>query len=216
MSTTVSDMVIGGTLTVTGATSVTGALSSSAGVSGTTGTFSGAVSGTTGTFTGAVSGTTGTFSAAVSGTTGTFTGAVSGTTGTFSGDLSAPGGFRHTYKFVQADCTASQSAVALLASGCAALTGIPMIRAGSVVGIGITCESARSAGTCTVDATIGGTATGLQAVLNGTNTTTAVATQAKDTDAFSAAGLLGVKITTDGDWAAGTTPEILVCVEVEF
>ena len=66
----------------------------------------------------------------------------------------------------------------------------------------------------TVDATIDGTATGLQAVLDGTNTTFKATTQAKDADAFTAGQLIGVKITTSADWAP-TTADIIVMVIVE-
>lgn len=168
MSTTVSNVAVGGTLDVAGATTLAGGL------------------------------------------------AVTGNI-TATGDITGSGGNRLQYYFIQADAsTQSQSAVALTALGSSVLTGLPAIRAGSVVGIGVTCESARTAGTLTVDATIGGTVTGLQAVLNATNTTTAVATQAKDTDAVAAGNLIGVKVTTSSDWDnSGDTPEIIVVVEIE-
>lgn len=139
-----------------------------------------------------------------------------GGTITAAGDIVGGGGNRQTFLFSQADATASQSAVALAVhAGDSAITAVPMPRAGSIVGIAVRSEGARTAGTLTVDATIGGTVTGLQAVLNGTNTQTHYATQAKDTDTFTAGGLIGVKVTTDGDWAAGSTPSIVVAVEVE-
>ena len=56
----------------------------------------------------------------------------------------------------------------------------------------------RSSGTLTVDATANGSATGLQAQLNGTNTQYHSATQTKDTDSFNAEDRLGVGITLLG------------------
>lgn len=115
----------------------------------------------------------------------------------------------------QANATASQSAVALTLNGDSGLTEIVFPWAGKVIGISVASQNARSAGTCTVDATIDGTVTGLQAVLNGSNTTYHSATQALATaDTFTAGQRIGVKVTTDGDWAAGTTPSIVVCVVV--
>lgn len=132
---------------------------------------------------------------------------------TITGDLSAAGGFRKPFDFTQENVAASQSAVALVIPG-TVLTEYVMPFAGSVVAITVASNEARSAGTLTVDATINGTVTGLQAVLDDDPTTYAYGTQAKDTDAFSAGDRLGVKITTDGDWAP-TTADIMVTVEVE-
>jgi hypothetical protein len=133
-------------------------------------------------------------------------------------DLDAAGGYRQTLGlFSQADVTASQSAVALaIHAGDAALTEIPVPRAGSVTGISARTEGARTGGTCTVDVTKNGTATGLQAVIDATNTQQHQATQAKDTDTFAAGDRIGVDITTDASWAAGSTPSIIVTVEVEM
>jgi hypothetical protein len=135
---------------------------------------------------------------------------------TATGDLDAAGGFRRTILFSQADATANQAAVALaLHGGDAALVNLPFARAGSIVEIAVWCEGARTAGSLTVDATIGGTVTGLQAILNAANTQVHSAAQAKGTDAFAANALIGVKVTTDASWAAGVTPSIIVGVTVE-
>jgi hypothetical protein len=74
-------------------------------------------------------------------------------------------------------------------------------------------NAARTAGTLTVEVTINGTGTGLTAVLDGSNTQTSMATQAKDTDAFGAGSRIGVKLTTDASWApvtADITVEVLL------
>lgn len=82
-----------------------------------------------------------------------------------------------------------------------------------IVGISVRSSAARTAGTLTVDATVNGTATGLQAVLNATNTQTAYSTQRRESDTGSAGDRVGVKITTDASWAP-TTADIIVVVWV--
>jgi len=111
----------------------------------------------------------------------------------------------------QDNVAASQSAVALLRPN--SRTEVPMPTGGSVIGIVVFTNDARTAGTLTVDATIDGTVTGLTAVLDGTNTTTKATTQAVDLDTFTAGQRIGVKITTDGSWAP-TTADIDVAVLV--
>ena len=127
----------------------------------------------------------------------------------------------HTYKvphlFYQDNVAASQSAVALAVVGPASGIDYEMPWAGSIVGISaqVASAEARTAGTLTVDATINGTVTGLQAVLDGTNTQNHSATQAKDTDAFVAGDLLGCKITTDAGWLP-VSADLIVVVYVSF
>jgi len=142
-------------------------------------------------------------------------GGLNTTTISASGDLSAVGGFKQGYVFMQINVAASQSAVALDVSGLAGNTEIVMPYAGSVLAISIASNAARAGGTLTVDVTINGVATGLQAVLDATNTTYHRATQAKDTDTFAAGDRLGVKITTDASWTP-TTADIVVAVLVEM
>ena len=132
-----------------------------------------------------------------------------------SGDISGVGGFKQPFSFMQSDVAASQSAVALAVLGLTGNSEIVMPYAGSIIGISIASNDARTAGTLTVDATVNGTVTGLQAVLDGTNTTYYSATQAKDTDTFAAGDRIGVKITTDSSWAP-TTADIVVAVIIEM
>lgn len=122
-----------------------------------------------------------------------------------------------TFTFVQDNVAANQSAVALAIPGDATRTGHPMIRSGAVTGISVYSNEARTAGTLTVDVTIDGSVTGLQAILNGTNTQSHQATQMRTAggDAYPAGTLIGVKITTSADWAP-TTADIIVEVEVEY
>lgn len=89
-----------------------------------------------------------------------------------------------------------------------------MMGAGSVLGIAVKSNDARTAGTLTVEVTKNGTGVGLTAVLDGTNTTSKATTQSKDTDAFVAGDNIGIDITTDGSWAP-TTADIDCTVEIE-
>lgn len=129
-------------------------------------------------------------------------------------DVNGQGGLPRLLSFYQDNASQGQSAVALLCLGDAARVGFPMPRAGSVTGVAVYSNEARTADSLTVDVTIDGTATGLQAVLDDTNTTHHEATQAKDLDTFTAGQLIGVKITTGGSWTPETA-DITVVVEVE-
>ena len=122
--------------------------------------------------------------------------------------------YTQPYQFMQSDVAASQAAVALDVLGLAGNTEYTMELAGSVVGIAIASNDARTAGTLTVDVTVNGTATGLQAILDGTNDTYHYATQIAETDTFSAGDRLGVDITTGADWEPDGTPDIVVTVMV--
>lgn len=79
-----------------------------------------------------------------------------------------------------------------------------------VIGIAVVSSDARTAGTLTVDATINGTVTGLQAILNATDTTRDYGTQPRGTDTGVAGSRVGVKLTT-ASWTP-TTADIAVVV----
>lgn len=121
--------------------------------------------------------------------------------------------YKQPYQFMQSNVAASQSAVALDVLGLSGNTEYTMELTGSVVGISIASNASRSAGTLTVDVTINGSVTGLQAVLDGTNAQYHYATQLPETDIFSAGDRLGIDITTDGSWAP-TTADIVATVVV--
>ncbi|NIT59330.1 MAG: hypothetical protein GWN00_24840 [Aliifodinibius sp.] len=120
--------------------------------------------------------------------------------------------YAQPYQFWQQNVAASQSAVAINAS-ISTNSEYTMELDGSVIGIAIASNAARTAGTLTVDATVNGTATSLQAILDGSNTTYHYATQLPEADTFSAGDRLGVDITTDGSWTP-TTADIVVTVIV--
>ena len=81
-----------------------------------------------------------------------------------------------------------------------------------IVGISVVSGAARTAGTLTVDATIDGTVTGLQAALDATNTLRDYGTQARGSDRGVAGSRVGCKLTTTS-WTP-TTADIAVIVWV--
>lgn len=123
-------------------------------------------------------------------------------------------GNRMAFCFYQDNVTASQTDVALNVLGQAGNAAYYMPHYGSITAISVRSNDARTAGTLTVDATIAGTKTGLQAVLDGTNTSYHSAAQAQGTDRFSAGSDIGVKITTDAGWLPETA-DIVVVIIVE-
>lgn len=81
---------------------------------------------------------------------------------------------------------------------------VVMPRAGSIIGLSIASSEARTAGTATFEVYKNGAATGLTAVLDGTDTQYAYAVQAASLDTFVAGDRLDVRVTTDGTWAPTT------------
>lgn len=79
-----------------------------------------------------------------------------------------------------------------------------------IVAVSVQASTARTAGTLTVDATIDGTATGLQAALDATNTTRDTGVQPRGTDVGVAGSRIGVKLTTSS-WTP-TTADITATV----
>lgn len=129
------------------------------------------------------------------------------------------------YLFSQADCTASQTAAHLIRASAydADLTEVVAIASGQIVGLSVRAEDARSAGTCTINVEVNGTPTTISCALDGTNTqshyvrqTPAAAAAAATPDEFSAGDLISVTVTTDGSWAAGTTPSIAVDLYLHY
>jgi hypothetical protein len=88
--------------------------------------------------------------------------------------------------------------------------------AGSIVGVSIYADDTITSGTCYGDPTVNGTASGLQAQVDVTNTIHHANSQAKDTDAFSANDRLGVKLTSSATFAPAATTSCIICVNVTF
>jgi len=118
--------------------------------------------------------------------------------------------------FTQDAVADAQAAVAMNTTEVAATvltaTGYTMPFEYEIVAISIFSDSARTAGTLTVDATINGTVTGLQAVLNATDTTKAKGVQQRGLDVGVAGDAVGVKLTTSS-WTP-VTADISVVVWV--
>lgn len=97
-------------------------------------------------------------------------------------------------------------------SDATAVSGIPLPWEFEVVGVSIESSEARTAGTLTADVTIDGTVTGLQAILNATDTTRDTAYQKRASDVANAGSRVGVKLTT-ASWTP-VTADIVVTVFV--
>jgi hypothetical protein len=135
---------------------------------------------------------------------------------TFAVDIDATGGFTQQLSYwYQNDVAAEQSAVVLNMDGNTSRAEVPTVRAGSVIGIAVYSNEARSAGTATFQVTVDGTAiTGHDAVLDGSATQTKCVTIAKNEHTFTAGQRIGIKVTTTADWAP-TTADVTVVVLIE-
>lgn len=78
------------------------------------------------------------------------------------------------------------------------------VRAGSVTGIWVHSNAARTGGTLTVEANINAVATGLTAVIDATNTEKDTTTQAEGLDTFAVGDELTIIVTTSGFTPAGS------------
>lgn len=138
-------------------------------------------------------------------------------TATGTGDLDFGGGYRQTFEGWFQNGTPAASGptqLALFGSGTAFPNVVIFPRAGSVTGVWVKTDDPRTAGSLTVEVYKNGVATGLTAVLDGTNTTFKATTQAKDLDTFVAGDELGIRVTTDAGWTP-VTANIRAGLEVE-
>lgn len=121
--------------------------------------------------------------------------------------------------FYIADAAASQTAVALSPPGEATATDVaeqPIPWKGSIVGLSVAVEAARTAGTLTLQPTINGTAHGDGVIIDDDPTQYNTVTYARGTYQFTAGQRIGMDMTTDASWAAGTTPSVVGCVFVHI
>jgi hypothetical protein len=83
---------------------------------------------------------------------------------------------------------------------------IPVVAShdGSIVGLSVASSEARTAGTATFEVYLDGVATGLQAVLDATDTQYAYGVQGGTADLFVAGARIDVRVTTDGSWTPTT------------
>lgn len=108
------------------------------------------------------------------------------------------------------DATAdAQTAVAMAITNGLATTEYVIPWDFEVVGISVVSDLARTAGTLTVDATINGTVTGLQAVLDATNTFRDTGIQIRGSDPGVAGDRIGCKLTT-ASWTPVTADIVVV------
>ena len=138
-----------------------------------------------------------------------------GSTASITGDVSAAGGFvHHLGIWGQDNVAASQTNAYLIYNMTTGRATIPMVRAGSIIGLAIIFNSDCTAGSLTAEVTKNGVGTGLTVVLDTSVTKATQTTQAKDTDTFVAGDLIGINITTTADWAP-TNRSITLTILVE-
>jgi hypothetical protein len=124
------------------------------------------------------------------------------------------GMYAEVLNFMQGPVAASQTAVEMfvvdvkVADGASLIKRLTMPVRGSIVGIVVDASAAATAGTCSVAATIGGTASSV-AVATLNLLTQKVVMLPRGKVPYAALAKLGVKITTDGDWD-GTANDIVV------
>ena len=136
------------------------------------------------------------------------------TSGVFDLDLSSRVAIDGWY---QNNVSASQTAVQLSFDTAAANFGTNQhfsFRRSYLTGVWIKSNEARTAGTATTEVYIAGSASGLTAVLDATNTTSKKTTQASFLDAIAEGLAVDVRITTASTWAP-TTADIRVFIEYE-
>lgn len=126
--------------------------------------------------------------------------------------------------FTQDQVAASQSAVAMNVLETSATTSTLNVTEYvmpfdfEIIAVTVVANTPRTAGSLTVDATIDGTVTGVQAVLGATNTTRHYSKNARSADAGVAGSRVGVKLTTDAGWtpvAANVAVTVWVLVHLE-
>ena len=112
-----------------------------------------------------------------------------------------PNYFMIPLAFSKADLTSSTSATAIPVSTINSATMIRMPFGGNIVAIGATGNANTTAGSVTFDATIDGSVTGLQAILNSTKQTSTTTAATYGAYPVNAGQSLGVKYTTSHDFA---------------
>ncbi len=111
----------------------------------------------------------------------------------------------------------SQSATNMSGTGEATATDVaqqPCPWAGSIVGLSIQVEAARSGGILTIRPTINGSAAAAALTIDDDPTTYNTVTWARGTYPVTAGQRVGATWASDGSWAAGTTPSVRVVVFV--
>jgi hypothetical protein len=130
------------------------------------------------------------------------------------------GGFRQSFDlWYQDNVAASQAAVILNRADHAGATPagyahrLILGKAGSITALWIRMNANRSAGSLTVEVYKNAGATGLTAVIDGTNPLKVTTEQPIGDDSFSAGDWIDLRITTDGSWAP-TTDDLRAGIEI--
>jgi len=122
------------------------------------------------------------------------------------------------FAFYVADASAtSQAATAMSATGEATATDVPQQPcpwAGSIVGLSIQTEAARTAGTLTIQPAINGTAAAASDTINATDTQYATTAWNRGQYTVTAGQRIGCLWSSSAAWAAGTTPSVRAVVYV--
>lgn len=120
------------------------------------------------------------------------------------------------FMFGQTDVAASQTAVALqapLAEAAGAVIGLTMPTAGEVLYVAINTSAAGTDGLATAAVTLDTVATAATVALADDAVANTATVNRGNPVTFAAGDVLGVDLTTDGDWDA-TTADVLVTVYV--
>lgn len=107
--------------------------------------------------------------------------------------------------------TASQTNVQL-ATFTSNGVGVAMPFAGEIVAVTYSLTNAKTAGTLSVGPTVGGTEIAALTLAAANSITSGIKKVMRRTAVFSAGSEIGAEITTDGSFAAGTTPSLQVTV----
>lgn len=132
-------------------------------------------------------------------------------------DLNATGGYRQTLDAWYQDNVAASQAAAIIGRysvGIAFGTQWVAPRPGSITGVSVKSNAARTAGTLTITVFKNSVSTGLTAILDGANTIFKATNQAKDLTTFVPGDLIDARVTTDAGWLP-ITADIAVSIEVE-
>lgn len=124
-----------------------------------------------------------------------------------------------TYSYHILNAAANQTAVEMAAAGEATSGDVPQQPvpwAGSIVGISIQIEAARTAGSLTIQPSIDGVAAGTTLAIDDDPTQYNYVAWRRGRYPFTAGQRLGCLWTTSSDWAAGTTPSVHVVLFVHI
>ncbi len=122
-----------------------------------------------------------------------------------------------SFEYYAANLASTQTDLVLAAAGEATASDVPQQPcpwAGSIVGISVQIEAARSGGSAIFQPTIDGTRAAATATIDADPTQYVVESWNRQSYPVAAGERIGCMVTTDGSWAASTTPSARVVVYV--